>query len=136
MNSQNEDFDEDAEAVDELDQHGLALHELIQDYLDEHDLPDRLGSLILLSIGIRMRMIAFAMETEKASASGLKTDLDGFQREIDECIRTAKKGAEEFIEEAAVLRSEMDSEIEAEIDEAGDELEHGGKPDAKRGAPS
>jgi hypothetical protein len=136
MNSQNEDFDEDAEAVDELDQHGLALHELIQDYLDEHDLPDRMGSLILLSIGIRMRMIGYAMETERPSASGLKMDLDRFRREIDECLRTAKKGAEEFIEEAAVLRSEMEAEIEAETDGAEDDLEHGGKPDGKRGVPS
>jgi hypothetical protein len=129
MNSQNEDLDEDAEAVDELDQHGLALHELIQDYLDEHDLPDRMGSLILLSIGIRMRMIGYAMETEKPSASGLKLDLDRFKREIEECIRTAKKGAEEFIEEAMVLRSEMESEAE-------DEPNHEDQPGGKRGVPS
>jgi hypothetical protein len=131
MNSQNEDLDEDAEAVDELDQHGLALHELIQDYLDEHDLPDRMGSLILLSIGIRMRMIGYAMETEKPSASGLKLDLDRFKREIEECIRTAKKGAEEFIEEAMLLRSEMESEADAE-----DEPNHEDQPGGKRGVPS
>ena len=131
MNSQNEDLDEDAEAADELDQHGLALHELIQDYLDEHDLPDRMGSLILLSIGIRMRMIGYAMETEEPSATGLKMDLDRFRREIDECIRTAKKGAEEFIEEAMLLRSEMESEIDAE-----DELNHDDTPGGKRGVPS
>jgi uncharacterized coiled-coil DUF342 family protein len=114
MNSQNEEIDEDAEAADELDQHGLALHELIQDYLDEHDLPDRMGSLILLSIGIRMRMIGYAMETEKPSESGLKTDLDRFKREIEECIRTAKKGAEEFIEEAKALREEAEAEDEVD----------------------
>jgi hypothetical protein len=131
MTSQNEDLDADAEAVDELDQHGLALHELIQDYLDEHDLPDRMGSLILLSIGIRMRMIGYAMETEKPSATGLKMDLDRFRREIDECIRTAKKGAEEFIEEAMVLRSEMESEVDGE-----DERNHEDKPGGKRGVPS
>jgi len=82
-----------------------------------------------------MRMIGYAMETEKPSATGLKMDLDRFRCEIDECLKTAKKGAEEFIEEAAVLRSEMEAEIE-EIDEAGDDLEHGGKPDGKRGVPS
>jgi hypothetical protein len=129
MNSQNEDLDGDAEAMDELDQHGLALHELIQDYLDEHDLPDRMGSLMLLSIGIRMRMIGYAMETEKPSASGLKMDLDRFRREVEECIRTAKKGAEEFIEEAMVLRSEMEAEAE-------DEPDHEDGPGDKRGIPS
>jgi hypothetical protein len=132
MNSQNEDLD-NAEAVDELDQHGLALHEMIQDYLDEHDLPDRMGSLILLSIGIRMRMIGYAMETEQPSAGGLKMDLDRFRKEIEECIRTAKKGADEFIEEALILRSEMESETEEEDE---DEPEQDGKPDGKRGVPS
>jgi hypothetical protein len=130
MNSQNEDLD-DAEAMDELDQHGLALHEMIQDYLDEHDLPDRMGSLMLLSIGIRMRMIGYAMETEQPSANGLKMDLDRFKREIEECIRTARKGAEEFIEEAMVLRSEMESEADGE-----EEPDHDGEPGGKRGTPS
>jgi hypothetical protein len=126
MNSRNEDIDEDAEAIEEMDQHGLALHELIQDYLDEHDLSDSLGSLILFSITMRMRMIGYAMETEKPSASGLKMDLDRFKRDIDEGLRTAKKSAEEFIEEALVLRSEM--EAEEEHDDS--------KPDGSRGGPS
>jgi hypothetical protein len=130
MNSQNEDFDEDAEAIDEMDQHGLALHELIQDYLDEHDLSDSLGSLILFSITMRMRMIGYAMETERPSASGLKMDLDRFKRDIDEGLRTAKKSAEEFIEESLILRSEMEAEMEAE-DEHDDS-----KPDGSRGVPS
>jgi hypothetical protein len=131
MNSQNEEYDEDAEAINEMDQHGLALHELIQDYLDEHDLSDTLGSLILFSISMRMRMIGYAMETEKPSASGLKMDLDRFKRDIDEGLRTAKKSAEEFIEEALVLRSEMEAEMEAE-----DESEHDDKKPDGRGAPS
>jgi hypothetical protein len=126
MNSRNEDIDEDAEAIEEMDQHGLALHELIQDYLDEHDLSDSLGSLSLFSITMRMRMIGYAMETEKPSASGLKMDLDRFKRDIDEGLRTAKKSAEEFIEEALVLRSEM--EAEEEHDDS--------KPDGSRGGPS
>jgi hypothetical protein len=124
MNSQNEDFEE-AEATEEMDQHGLALHELVQDYLDEHDLSDDAGAIILLGICIRMRMVGYALETEQPSASGLKMDLDRFQREIDDCLRTAKKGAEEFIEEAKALKAEAEAEMEAE-DEAGD----------KRGVPS
>ncbi len=123
MSSQNEDF-ENAEAAEEMDRHGLALHQLIQDYLDEHDLPDDAGAIILLGIGIRMRMVSYALETEQPSASGMKMDLDRFQREIEDGVRTAKKGAEEFIKEAMVLRDE------AEMD-ADDEGEDGG-----RGMPS
>jgi hypothetical protein len=128
MNSQNEDVGDDAE--DELDQHGLALHQVIQDYMDEHDLPDELGALLLLNISVRMRMVGYALETEQPSASGLKTDLDRFQQEIGDCIRAAKKGAEEFIEEAMVLREAAEEEIEDELDE----IEHERK--GEKGVPS
>jgi hypothetical protein len=124
MNSQNEDFDE-AAVAEEMDQHGLELHQLIQDYLDEHGLPDEAGAIILLGICIRMRMVGYALETERPSASGLKMDLDRFGREIDDYLRTAKKGAEEFIEEAKSLKAEAEAELDAE-DEADD----------KRGVPS
>src|SRR6516162_2986200 len=117
MNSQNEDISDDAEAGDELDQHGLALHQIVQDYMDEHDLSDELGALLLLNISVRMRMVGYALETEKPSASGLKMDLDRFNSEIGDCIRAAKKGAEEFIEEAMVLREAAEEEIEEELDE-------------------
>jgi hypothetical protein len=113
MNSQNEDFDE-AEVAEEMDQHGLALHQLIQDYLDEHDLPDDAGAIILLGICLRMRMVGYALETEQPSASGLKLDLDRFQRDVEDTIRTAKKSAEEFIAEAKILRAEAELEAEDE----------------------
>ena len=112
MNSQNEDISDDAEAGDELDQHGLALHQIVQDYMDEHDLSDELGALLLLNISVRMRMVGYALETENPSASGLKMDLDRFQRVIEDSVRTAKKGAEEFIEEAKVLRAEAEDELD------------------------
>jgi hypothetical protein len=124
MNAQNEDFDE-ATVAEEMDQHGLELHQLIQDYLDEHDLPDEAGAIILLGICIRMRMVGYALETERPSASGLKMDLDRFGREIDDYLRTAKKGADEFIEEAKALKAEAEAELEAEDE-----------PDGERGVPS
>src|SRR5215470_7059698 len=117
MNSQNDHVGDEAE--DELDQHGLALHQLIQDYMDEHDLPDEVGALLLLNISVRMRMVGYALETEQPSASGLKMDLDRFNKEIGDCVRAAKKSAEEFIEEAMVLREAAEEEIEEEQDEAG-----------------
>jgi hypothetical protein len=131
MNSQNEDLDEDAESMEEFEQHGLALHQLVQEYMDEHDLSDEMAGLILLGMCIRMRMIGYALETDKPSASGLKMDLDDFGREVDECIRSAKKSADEFIDEAKDLRAEMEAEMAAE-----DETEGDGEPGSKRGIPS
>jgi hypothetical protein len=126
MNAQNEEAGDEAE--DELDQHGLALHQLIQDYMDEHDLSDELGAILLLNISVRMRMVGYALETEQPSASGLKMDLDRFQREIGDCIRAAKKGADEFVEEAMVLREAAEEEIEEELDEIEHERKGGKAP--------
>ncbi len=117
MNSHDKDFDE-AAAAEEMDHHGLELHQLIQDYLDEHDLSDEAGAIILLGICLRMRMVGYALETDQPSASGLKMDLDRFHSEISDYLRTAKKGAEEFIEEAKALKAEAEAELDAE-DEAG-----------------
>ena len=130
MNSQNEDIGDDAEAGDELDQHGLALHQIVQDYMDEHDLSDELGALLLLNISVRMRMVGYALETEKPSASGLKMDLDRFNSEIGDCIRAAKKGANEFIEEAMVLREAAEEEVDDELDKVEDERK------GRKGVPS
>jgi hypothetical protein len=118
MNSQNDDFDEETEvAIDELDRHGIALHQLIQDYMDEHDLSDQITSLMLLDISVRMRMVGYALETEKPSASGLKLDLDRFRREIDDYIRAAKKSADRFIAEAKAELAAAEDEIEGEADD-------------------
>ena len=124
MASQTHDFDDEDEAVlDELDQYSLALHQLVQDFADERDLSDEMTSLMLLNISVRMRMVAYALEAEKPSGSGLKLDLDRFRREVDECIRAAKKEADHFIAEAKVARAAAENEID-------------GEPDDERGAPS
>jgi hypothetical protein len=124
MSSQNDDFFEDTEAaIDELDRHGMAIHQLIQDYMDEHDLSDELTSLMLLDISVRMHMVGYALETEQPSASGLKLDLDRFRREMDSLVRDAKKNADQFIAEAKTLRAVAEAEMEDELDD-------------ERGAPS
>jgi hypothetical protein len=111
MSSQNDDFDkETAAAIDELSHHGMALHQLIQGYMDEHDLSDETTSLMLLEISVRMQMVGYALETEKPSASGLKLYLDRFRRVIDSLIRDAKKDADHFIAQAKTLRVENESE--------------------------
>jgi len=118
MTSQTDDFDEDNQAaIEELDRHGMALHKLVQDYTDAHDLSDEMTSLLLLNISVRMRMVAYALETEKPSASGLKLDLDRFRREIDECVRAAKKDADAFIAQAKVARAAAERELQDEADD-------------------
>ncbi len=124
MSSHNDDFDEETgAAMDELDRHGMALHQQVQDYMDEHDLSDEMTSLMLLNMSVRMRMVGYALETEKPSGSGLKLDLDRFRREIDDCIRAAKRDADGFIAEAKAVRAAAENEIEDE-------------PDDERGPPS
>jgi hypothetical protein len=101
MSSDDDLFGKDAEPdgdMDDFERHGRAIHELVADYLEEHDIPDSAGSVLLLNGAISMRMIGYATDVEKPSGSGLKLELDRFRREIDDAIRHAKKGADEFIE--------------------------------------
>jgi hypothetical protein len=121
MSSRDDDFD-DAEAdadIDDFDRHSAALHQLVQDYMDEHDLLEEMMSVVLLNVSVRMRMVGYALETEKPSASGLKLDLDRFRHEIDGCIRAAKKDAESFIAEAKAARAAAESEAKDEPDDSG-----------------
>jgi hypothetical protein len=101
-------------AESEFERHGRAVHELVQDYLDEHDIADSAGSLLLLNAAITLRMIGYATEVEKPSAGGLKLDLDRFRRDMDDAVRNAKRGAEEFIEtskaELEAARKEFEDE--------------------------
>ena len=126
MSSSDDPFGGDPEAdaaMDEFERHSGAVFEFVQDYIDEHDLLDEMMSLVLLNISLRLRMVGYALETEKPSASGLKLDLDRYRREIDDAVRHAKKDAERFIAEVKTARAEAENE-------AGDE------PDDNGGAPS
>ena len=90
MSSQNDDFEDETEAaIDELSQHGKALHQLIQGYMDEHDLSDETTSLILLEMSVRMHMVGYA---------------------LDNLIRDAKKNAHDFIAEAKTVRAAAETE--------------------------
>jgi hypothetical protein len=101
MSSSDDGFGEDAEAdaaMDEFDRHSHAIHDFMQDYMDKRDIPEAAGADLLLSVALNMRMVGYALDVEKPSAGGLKLDLDRFRREIDDVVRHAKKGADEFIE--------------------------------------
>jgi len=121
MSSGDDDFgDVESDAgTDEFHRHVGAIHQLIQDYIDEHDLLEEMMSLVLLDLSVKMRMIGYALEAEKPSATGLKIDLDRFGREVDGCLRAAKKDAERFITEAKVARAKAESEADEEPDDTG-----------------
>jgi hypothetical protein len=121
MSSRDDDFDEaESDAIiDEFERHSIAVFEFVQEYIDEHDLLDEMMSVILLGISLRLRMVGYALETEKPSASGLKLDLDRFRREVDESVRAAKKDAEHFIDEVKTARAEAESESDEDPDDKG-----------------
>jgi len=121
MSSGNDDFDDAASdaAVNEFNRHSGALLQLVQDYIEEHDLLEEMMSLVLLNLSVRLRMVGYALETEKPSASGLKLDLDRFRRELEGCIRAAKKDADRFITDAKAARAKAESEAEDEADDMG-----------------
>jgi len=121
MNSRNDDPD-DAEsnaAFDEVNRHGLALHQLIQDYIDEHHLSEEMVAVMLINLSVRMRMVGYVLQTERPSASGLKLNLDRFRSEIDSCLRAAKKDADGFISQAKTMRAAAENEADEEPDENG-----------------
>jgi len=121
MSAGDEDLD-DAEldaVIDEFDRHSGAIYQMVQDYIDEHDLLEEMMSIVLLNLSVRLRMVGYALDTEKPSASGLKLDLDRFRREMDDGVRAAKKDAERFIEEVKAARLEAENEGEEEPDDKG-----------------
>jgi hypothetical protein len=121
MSAGDDDFGDDAEdaIVDEFERHSSAVFQFVQDYIEEHDLLDEMMSVVLLGISLRLRMVGYALETEKPSASGLKLDLDRFRREVEESVREAKKDAERFIAEVKSARAEAAHEEDEDADDSG-----------------
>jgi hypothetical protein len=122
MSSSDDLFGHDPEveaAMDEFERHSEAIFDLVQNYIDEHDLLEEMMSLVLLNISLRLRMVGYALETEKPSASGLKLDLDRYRREMEDAVRHAKKEAEHFIAEAKTARAEAENEAREESDDDG-----------------
>jgi hypothetical protein len=74
------------------------LHKLAAQFADKHDLSFAMMALLLIDIGVSSRMIDYVFSVEKPSPLGLRLDLDRFQREIGDFLRSSKKTAEGFIE--------------------------------------
>jgi hypothetical protein len=110
---------------DDFARHSRAIHELVQEYLNTHDISDAAGSVLLLDLAIHMRTIGYVLDVDKPSGSGLKLELDRFRRDIDEAIRHAKKGADEFIQTVKPVLEEAKNLDDDEDDEDDEEDEEG-----------
>ena len=106
------------EGYDEAyDAHRAALWDMLMAYADEHDLADGFLSDLVSDLGLSLRMVAYAAETEKPSVGGLRLDLDRYAREMGESVREAKKGAATFIAEAKAARESEEAEAPLEDSE-------------------
>jgi hypothetical protein len=100
------------EFMDEVEQHGRAIYELVSDYMDDLEVPESIISHVLLNLAFNMRMVAYVIDTEKPSAGGLRLDLDRMRNEIEQLVRESKKGAEGFIVSAKAAIAEAEKEPE------------------------
>ena len=102
--------------VDEVEQHSRAIYEMVSDYMDDLEVPEAIISHVLLNLAFNMRMVAYVIDMEKPSATGLKLDLDRMRSEIEQILRESKKGAEGYIKSAKTAIAEAEKENEAEKD--------------------
>jgi len=102
------------EFVEEFERHSAAILDRIYDYMEEVQLSEAYVAQLLIDTMIRMRMTAYGVGVESPSVAGLKLDLDRLRNEVGECLRDAKKDAEEYIGHVKVLRARAEEEDEDE----------------------
>jgi hypothetical protein len=98
--------------IDEVEQHSKAIYEMVSEYMDDLEIPEAIMSHVLLSLAVNMRMVAYAIDTEKPSSAGLRLDLDRMRGEVEQLLRESKKGADVYIKSAraAIAEAEKDNE--------------------------
>jgi hypothetical protein len=96
--------------ADEFERHREALYQLVSDYMDEEGVSETFAAQLLLDATVHMRMAAYGTGVEHPSVGGLKLDLDRLRQEVDQFVREAKKGAEDYIREVKSLREEIERE--------------------------
>jgi len=104
----------DAAFEEAYDTHRAALYEQLMAYADEHELRDGFLADLVSDLGLSLRMVAYAAETEKPSVGGLRLDLDRYVRELGDSVREAKKHAADFIAEAKAAREEAEQGEDAD----------------------
>jgi hypothetical protein len=110
-------FGKDAE-FDEFEKqyqrHNQDLYDLVSKFMDEKELDEDFMAQLLLDITIGMRMAAYGMNVESPSVAGLKIDLDRWRRDLDDLVREAKRGAENYIRTVKEARAAAEGEAEEE----------------------
>ena len=110
--SHEDDFDHDLsdeELEDEFDALFKAFNQHVEEFAREHDVPDGLLSVLTQRTSLTLRMAGYVTSVENPSGAGLKLDLDRFRRELDDAIRAAKKGADEFVAMAKAAMAEEEA---------------------------
>src|ERR1700730_17880555 len=99
-----------AKFADEFERHHQAIYDYLSDYMDELDIDPLYVPQVLMDIVLGLRMTSYGETGESPSVAGLRLELDRLRGEVDEMVRGAKKGAEEFISETKRLRAEAEAE--------------------------
>ncbi len=100
------DFDEEQEA------HAEEIKNIVLDYVEENEVPEETAIFTLVQLAVSMQMATYMGSVEKPSVTGLKMELERFGKEIDDMLRDAKNGAEEFVEDYKAAMEEEDGEAE------------------------
>jgi hypothetical protein len=105
------------EFAEEFERHRNAIYGRLSDYMDAAEIDEAYMAQLLIDAMIRMRMTAYGLGVESPSVAGLKLDLDRLRNEVNEFVREAKKGAEEYIGHVKEARAEADAKLAAEGEE-------------------
>jgi hypothetical protein len=105
--------------VEELQRHREAILDRLYDYMEEAQISEAYIAQLLVDAMIWMRMTAYGLGVENPSVAGLKLDLDRLRNEVGECVREAKKGAEEYILHVKDMRARAEEEDEGSSERPG-----------------
>src|SRR5438046_1485326 len=88
------------------------LMEEVNDFAGEHEISPGALSLLLVDLGLTSYMLGYFYKTDKPSSLGLKLELDRFNRDVGDFIRSSKRDAEEFVREAKKILASAPAEDE------------------------
>jgi hypothetical protein len=111
------------EFADEFERRRGVLYERICDFMEEEETDESYLVPLLIDAAVRLRMTAYGLDVESPSVAGLKLDLDRLRGEVNDFLRDAKKGAEEYIRHVKDIHAQADAKFEAEDEESGEDKE-------------
>ena len=105
------------EFAKEFERHRGVLYERICDFMEEEEVDESYLVPLLIDAAVRLRMTAYGLDVESPSVAGLKLDLDRLRGEVNEFLREAKKGAEEYIGHVKEMRAQAEEDKKEESPE-------------------